>query len=93
MHVGVRGLVVAAALCLSATVSSQDRESRGPLAVVELGDGPGLHGEPPDLENLVEGDPVHTCDFRRVYADCLSWLGVDDKQVLGGAFETLGLLV
>jgi hypothetical protein len=30
-------------------------------------------------------------DFRRVYRDALVWLGVDAREVLGGAFAAAGL--
>ena len=68
-----------------------DHGTAGPVFLVSGAIRPGLHGEPPSLETLVDGDPVHTCDFRAVYADCLRWLGVDDELILGGKFQPLGL--
>jgi len=48
---------------------------------------PGLHGAPPDLANLVDGDVRHTIDFRQVYASLLDgWLNAPSKQILGQEF-------
>jgi uncharacterized protein (DUF1501 family) len=53
----------------------------------------GLHGAYPDLTRLDDGDPVHSVDFRRVYATILKqWLGVPDRDVLGVSFEPLPLI-
>lgn len=47
----------------------------------------GLHGQPPDLADLVDGDVKHKIDFRQVYASLLeNWLGVPAKQILGQQF-------
>jgi uncharacterized protein (DUF1501 family) len=47
----------------------------------------GLHGEPPDLTDLVDGDVRHKIDFRQVYASLLDgWLGVPAQGVLGDAW-------
>jgi uncharacterized protein (DUF1501 family) len=44
----------------------------------------GLHGEPPDLADLVDGDVRHKIDFRQVYASLIEgWLGLPAKNVLG----------
>ncbi len=56
------------------------------------GSGAGVVGPVPDLRHLDDGDLVATMDFRSVYADVLSWLGVDPAVVLGGAFASAGLL-
>ncbi len=56
-----------------------------------LGAGRKLHGAAPDLGALEDGDVAMGCDFRRVYAELLGWLGVDATEVLGGAFEAVGL--
>jgi uncharacterized protein (DUF1501 family) len=54
---------------------------------------PGLHGPYPDLTRLEDGDPIHAVDFRRVYATLLDkWLGVPHAEVLGAAFEPMGVL-
>jgi uncharacterized protein (DUF1501 family) len=53
----------------------------------------GLHGSHPDLTHLDEGDPIHTVDFRRVYATLLDrWLGVPHRDVLGAAFEPMQIV-
>ncbi len=53
----------------------------------------GLHGPYPDLTRLEDGDPIHAVDFRRVYATLLDrWLGVPHRDVLGAAFEPMGVL-
>ena len=51
----------------------------------------GLHGEPPDLADLDDGDLKHTTDFRRVFATLLERvLDADPETALGkGRFETL----
>ncbi|WP_127502637.1 DUF1501 domain-containing protein [Actinoplanes solisilvae] len=52
-----------------------------------LGDGirGGLHGEPPSLTDLDDGDLKHTTDFRDVYAALLAdVLGSDPARVLDG---------
>jgi uncharacterized protein (DUF1501 family) len=53
----------------------------------------GLHGGYPDLTHLDDGDPIHSIDFRRIYATLLEeWLGVPQKEVLGAGFERMGVL-
>ena len=48
----------------------------------------GLHGKPPSLTDLDDGDLKYTTDFRRVYATLLErWLNADSTKVLGGKFE------
>jgi uncharacterized protein (DUF1501 family) len=49
-------------------------------------------GPVPDLQRLDDGDLVATADFRSVYAELLDWLGVEARQVLGGAFAPVGLV-
>jgi uncharacterized protein (DUF1501 family) len=52
----------------------------------------GLYGAPPDLEDLSQGDPRFTVDFRRVYASLLERvIGVDAAAVLGRDFPSLPL--
>lgn len=51
---------------------------------------PGLQNDVPDLQNLVDGDLVHTVDFRSVYATVLeNWLGANANPILNGAFPKL----
>jgi uncharacterized protein (DUF1501 family) len=50
----------------------------------------GLQNNVPDLQNLVDGDLVHTVDFRSVYATILdNWLNADANTILNGAFPKL----
>ena len=54
---------------------------------------PGLHGPYPDLTRLDDGDPRHAVDFRAIYAAVLDqWLGVSHREILGAAFEPVGVL-
>lgn len=53
----------------------------------------GLAGQPTRLDQLHEGDPAHTIDFRQVYATLLDrWLGIPPEPILGGPFAYLPLL-
>jgi len=53
----------------------------------------GLHGPSPDLTSLVDGDPVHAIDFRRVYATLLDrWPEVAHQISLGADFEPFPFL-
>ena len=53
----------------------------------------GLHGKPPSLTDLTDGDLKFTTDFRSVYATLLdNWLEIPSEGVLGGKFETLGFV-
>jgi uncharacterized protein (DUF1501 family) len=53
----------------------------------------GRLGEPPNLSRLDEsGNPIHTVDFRSLYASVIDdWLGADHQEILRGAYETLPL--
>lgn len=49
-------------------------------------------GEPPNLEDLDDGDVKHAIDFREVYAGVLAdWLKVDPTVALGKQFQPLSL--
>lgn len=53
----------------------------------------GLHGEPPDLADLVDGDVKHKIDFRQVYASLLdNWLGTPSRPILGRDFAGVGVV-
>lgn len=53
----------------------------------------GIHGTPPDLENLTDGDIRHQIDFRQVYAAILEgWLGTPAEKVLGKKFDKIPLV-
>ena len=54
---------------------------------------PGLQNNMPDLQNLVDGDLVHTTDFRSVYATVLeNWLNADADAVLNSTFPKLNFV-
>jgi uncharacterized protein (DUF1501 family) len=53
----------------------------------------GLLNEMPNLADLNDGDLKYNVDFRNVYATVINkWLGVDEKIVLGSAFEKMGFI-
>jgi uncharacterized protein (DUF1501 family) len=73
--------------------SGTDHGTAGPVFLVGPRVHPGLHGTPLDLGNLIEGDPVHTIDFRRIYATLLDqWLGCPSEPILGQRFAPLEVL-
>jgi len=54
---------------------------------------PGFYNHAPDLTNLDNGDLKYEIDFRNIYSEILSkWLNVNDKKILGGSFDNLGLI-
>jgi uncharacterized protein (DUF1501 family) len=54
---------------------------------------PGVHGPNPNLTDLVDGDPRHAIDFRRVYATVLDqWLDCPSQAVLGARYEHLPIV-
>jgi uncharacterized protein (DUF1501 family) len=54
---------------------------------------PGLHGDPPPLDRLADGDLATTVDFRSVYGGVLEGvLGIEAKDVLPGAPAPLQLV-
>ena len=70
-----------------------DHGKAGPMFV--LGDqvNGGLFGRHPSLTELHEGDPVHTTDFRSVYATLIEGLfRADPKAVLGADYERLAFI-
>lgn len=53
----------------------------------------GIHGDAPDLVNLVEGDLKYEIDFRAVYATVLEeWLGARSEPVLGRRYDAVPFL-
>jgi len=53
----------------------------------------GLHGAPPALDALVDGDPAFTTDFRRLYADAVGHVfGFEPEVVLGDGPAPLGIV-
>jgi uncharacterized protein (DUF1501 family) len=64
-----------------------DHGAAGLALALGVGVRGGLLGRPPSLEALDDGDPVHTTDFRGLYARCLEHVfGLAPETVLGGAF-------
>jgi uncharacterized protein (DUF1501 family) len=51
----------------------------------------GHYGQEPSLTNLnVEGNVLHTTDFRCVYATVMAqWMGANSQALLNGNFDTL----
>ena len=66
-----------------------DHGSAGPVFLVGPAVHGGLHGPPPNLEDLDEsGDPKFAIDFRSVYASVLDrWLGCKPIDVLAADLE------
>lgn len=53
----------------------------------------GLHGKPPALTDLDDGDPRHHTDFRQVYATLLGdWLKWPSEPILGARYQSLPLI-
>ena len=53
----------------------------------------GLLNDMPNLADLSDGDLKHKVDFRNVYATVINkWLGVNDKEILGGSFERMSFI-
>jgi uncharacterized protein (DUF1501 family) len=53
----------------------------------------GIHGNAPDLVNLVEGDLKFEVDFRSVYSTVLEgWLGAKPEPVLGRRYDPVPFL-
>ncbi|MFP6618147.1 MAG: DUF1501 domain-containing protein [Pirellulaceae bacterium] len=70
-----------------------DHGAAGPMFLLGPGVQAGLHGDHPDLENLVQGDLKHAIDFRRVYATVLDrWLTCSSQQILGDEYPPLPLI-
>ena len=69
-----------------------DHGAAGPMFLVGPVRG-SVHGPPPDLADLDEGDVQLGVDFRRVYATVLErWLGWQAEPVLGGRFDPVDFL-
>ncbi len=70
-----------------------DHGSAAPMFLLGRHVQAGLHGPYPNLGDLVNGDPRHAIDFRRVYSTLLGqWLGVSSAAVLGQRFDPLPVL-
>jgi uncharacterized protein (DUF1501 family) len=69
-----------------------DHGAAGPMFLAGPVNG-GVHGPPPDLANLDDGDVRFAVDFRSVYAAVLErWLGWRATLALGTRFEPLPLI-
>jgi uncharacterized protein (DUF1501 family) len=69
-----------------------DHGTAGAVFVAGPGVNGGLIGKMPSLTDLAGGEPKMTTDFRRLYATILTeWLGLPDREALGGEFERIGL--
>jgi uncharacterized protein (DUF1501 family) len=68
-----------------------DHGAAAPAFVLLGGARGGVIGPLPDLGTLDDGDPIATTDFRSVYRDLLTWLGIDAARVLGGEHVSAGL--
>ena len=61
--------------------------------LVGLTQGLGVIGKHPSLTDLDQGDLKFGIDFRSVYATVLqNWLDTPSKPILGGQFQTLGMI-
>jgi uncharacterized protein (DUF1501 family) len=70
-----------------------DHGSGAPLFLVGPAVAPGLHGQAPRLDELLDGDVRPTLDFRTVYAAVLEhWLALPSAAALGQAFEPAQVL-
>ncbi len=53
----------------------------------------GLHGSPPDLADLDNGDIKHSTDFRQIYASLLgTWLKTPAEPILGQTYAPLPII-
>ena len=69
-----------------------DHGTAGPVFLAGSPVKAGLHGDSPDLSDLIDGDLKHSIDFRRVYASVLSgWLNSRAESSLRGQYEPLDL--
>jgi uncharacterized protein (DUF1501 family) len=67
-----------------------DHGTAGPMFLAGAPVRGGLLGRHPSLQDLVEGDLVHTTDFRTVYAAVLErWFGVESEPILGARYAPI----
>ncbi|HEX9793425.1 MAG TPA: DUF1501 domain-containing protein [Planctomycetota bacterium] len=63
-----------------------DHGTAGPVFALGAAVRGGLHGNPPDLAELTEGDLRHQHDFRAVFAETAGWMGWQVDGLFDGAF-------
>jgi uncharacterized protein (DUF1501 family) len=70
-----------------------DHGTAAPVFLLGSAVRPGLHGPYPNLTDLVDGDPRHAVDFRRIYATILDqWVQCPSRAILGGVFAPLPIV-
>ncbi len=70
-----------------------DHGAAAPMFVIGDSIKGGLHGQPPDLSDLVDGDVRHKIDFRQVYSSLLDrWLGTPSAPILGSGYAPLEII-
>lgn len=70
-----------------------DHGTAAPMFIVGAKVDPGIRQPHPSLARLAQGDLIHGCDFRRIYAAVLrDWLGCKPQRVLGRQFSPLKIL-
>lgn len=71
-----------------------DHGTAGPMFLCGTPVNGGLYGKHPSLENLFEGDLIHTTDFRTVYASVLErWFGLESEPILGAKYAPIQGLI
>lgn len=70
-----------------------DHGTAAPMFVVGHAVKGGIHGKPPDLQDLDNGDLKFDIDFRSVYAGVLdNWLDTNAEDVLGAKFPAVNFI-
>ncbi len=67
-----------------------DHGTAGPMFLTGSPVKGGLYGKHPAMKDFVDGDLVHTTDFRTVYAGVLErWFGVESEPILAARYDAL----
>ena len=67
-----------------------DHGTAGPMFLAGTPVKGGLYGKHPSLQELSDGDLIHTTDFRTVYATVIkTWFGIEPERILGASYTTL----
>ncbi|MCB0719346.1 MAG: DUF1501 domain-containing protein [Bacteroidetes bacterium] len=73
-----------------------DHGSAAPMMLFGTGLAGGIYGTPSNLTTLQGGEPVHSTDYRSVYATVLQdWFGLEDgtvNDILGASFARMGFV-